>query len=87
MGVRFPSQATPVGNLVVLGLNHCKVNDKDIISRALYIYVLYRAVCTLSHQGADRVEEVLDMLGQFAKQGLDKDVLQEDADIEEEDDI
>ncbi len=72
LGISQIHQPTPVGNLVTLGLNYATVADEDIVTRGIYIYALYRTMCTLNHGEAGSWQEVHDMLCQFARQANDE---------------
>ena len=65
--------------MATMGLNHTNLSDKDILQRGLYVYALYRTMCTLKHTDAEDKEHVFEMMCQFARQGTAPESMQCDS--------
>ncbi len=59
-----------LGHFVTLGLNADKVQEDDLVRRALLLYAVYRATNLLRHIPMQSLDSVNDMLLQFAKEGV-----------------
>ena len=62
--------STPLSNLVVFGMNMASVDDLTILRRGIWVYAIYKTFCILSQAQADSSQEVLDTMGQCARDGV-----------------
>jgi len=59
-----------LGNFVVLGVNHSKVNDTTLVKRAVVVYAIYRATNHLRHAPSSGHAFIKDLTYQFAREAV-----------------
>ena len=57
-----------LGDLVTLGVNSGKVSEENIVKKGIWIYALYRTMCTLHHNPLQCQNEVVEMMKQYARE-------------------
>ena len=59
-----------LGNFVVLGVNHGKVDDTTVVKRAVVVYAIYRATNHLRHKPESNHDVIQDLVRQFAREAV-----------------
>ena len=70
VGLRRSHYSTWLGDFVVLGLNHGKVDGRTLTLRAIVVYAVMRATNLLRHHPAIGDNVATDMVQQFAKEAV-----------------
>jgi hypothetical protein len=68
LGIRFHNQGCHYGELIALGLHATTLSDKDIIKRAIWVFSLYKAFCSLSHRPGLDQDEAYDSIVQYMRE-------------------
>ena len=69
LGLRPAPNTSPIANFVVLGLNMVRLSSDEIIRRGIANYAAYRAMTFLKNTHMDNKEDIIELMGQFAREG------------------
>ena len=70
VGLQRSHYSTWLGDFVVLGLNHGKVDGKILTLRAIVVYAVMRTTNLLRHHPTTEDDAATDMVQQFAKEAV-----------------